>query len=139
MSIFRRCSKRSIFKYLKKNIIKIQRLENWPLYKVFLSIFKKAQKYVKYAYVWIEWRVCHYYGNHGWVKGSQLTKNNNYFFFIAYKLFLRIGKVWTMCKGEVFNSSMWTRIDMCTFRGGDIWCIENGTICGRGSCWDFVK
>ncbi len=38
-SIFRRCSKRSIFKYLKKNIIKIQRLENWPLYQVFSSIF----------------------------------------------------------------------------------------------------
>jgi hypothetical protein len=35
----------------KKNIIKIQRFENWPLYKVFLSIFLKAQKYVKYAYV----------------------------------------------------------------------------------------
>jgi hypothetical protein len=34
-SISQRCSKRSIFKYLKKIIIKIQRLENWPLYKVF--------------------------------------------------------------------------------------------------------
>jgi len=61
-SISQRCSKRSIFKYFKKIIIKIQRLENWPLYKVFLSIFLKAQKYVKYAYVWIELRVCHYYG-----------------------------------------------------------------------------
>ncbi len=28
---------------------------------VFSSIFKKAQKNVKYAYVWIELRVCHYY------------------------------------------------------------------------------
>jgi hypothetical protein len=35
----------------KKNIIKIQRLDNWPLYQVFSSIFLKAQKYVKYAYV----------------------------------------------------------------------------------------
>jgi hypothetical protein len=35
----------------KKNIIKIQRLENWPLYQVFSSIFLKAQKNVKYAYV----------------------------------------------------------------------------------------
>ncbi len=34
-SISQRCSKRSIFKYLKKIIIKIQRLENWPLYKLF--------------------------------------------------------------------------------------------------------
>jgi hypothetical protein len=34
-SISQRCSKRSIFKYFKKIIIKIQRLENWPLYKVF--------------------------------------------------------------------------------------------------------
>ncbi len=41
-SIFRRCSKRSIFKYFKKNIIKIQRLENWPLYQVFSSILKKT-------------------------------------------------------------------------------------------------
>jgi hypothetical protein len=63
-SIFWRCSKRSIFKYFKKNIIKIQRLENWPLYNVFLSIFLKAQKYVKYAYVWIELRICHYYDPH---------------------------------------------------------------------------
>ncbi len=62
-SIFRRCSKRSIFKYFFKNIIKIQRLENWPLYQVFSSIFKKAQKNVKYAYVWIELRVCHYYAS----------------------------------------------------------------------------
>jgi hypothetical protein len=45
-NIFRRCSKKSIFKYLKKNIIMIQRLENWPLYQVFSSIFKKAQKNV---------------------------------------------------------------------------------------------
>jgi len=60
-SIFRRCSKRSIFKYLKNNIIKIQRFENWPLYQVFSIIFLKAQKNVKYAYVWIELRVCHYY------------------------------------------------------------------------------
>jgi len=50
-SIFRRCSKRSIFKYFLKNIIKIQRLENWPLYQVFSSIFKKAQKNIKYVYV----------------------------------------------------------------------------------------
>jgi uncharacterized membrane protein len=34
-SISQRCSKKSIFKYFKKIIIKIQRLENWPLYKVF--------------------------------------------------------------------------------------------------------
>jgi hypothetical protein len=61
-SIFWRCSKRSIFKYFKKIIIIIQRLENWPLYQVFSSIFLKAQKNVKYAYVWIELRVCHYYG-----------------------------------------------------------------------------
>jgi len=61
-SIFRRCSKRSIFKFFLKNIIKIQRLENWPLYPVFSSIFFKTQKNVKYAYVWIELRVCHYYG-----------------------------------------------------------------------------
>jgi hypothetical protein len=52
-------------------------------------------------------------------------------FIIAYKLLPRTGKAWTMCKGEVFNSSMSTRTDMCTFKGGDIWCIENGTICGR--------
>jgi hypothetical protein len=39
----------------------IQRLENWPLYQVFSSIFKKAQKNVKYMYVWIELSVCHYY------------------------------------------------------------------------------
>jgi hypothetical protein len=45
-SIFRRCSKRSIFKYFKKNIIIIQRLENWPLYQVFSSILKNAQKNV---------------------------------------------------------------------------------------------
>jgi hypothetical protein len=45
-SIFRRCSKRSIFKYFLKNIIMIQRLENWPLYQVFSSIFLKAQKNV---------------------------------------------------------------------------------------------
>jgi hypothetical protein len=38
-SIFRSCSKRSIFKYFFKNIIMIQRLENWPLYQVFSSIF----------------------------------------------------------------------------------------------------
>jgi hypothetical protein len=38
-SIFRRCSKRSIFKYFLKNILIIQRLENWPLYQVFSSIF----------------------------------------------------------------------------------------------------
>jgi len=45
-SIFRRCSKRSIFKNFLKNIIMIQRLENWPLYQVFSSIFLKAQKNV---------------------------------------------------------------------------------------------
>jgi hypothetical protein len=28
----------------KKNIIIIQRLENWPLYQIFSSIFLKAQK-----------------------------------------------------------------------------------------------
>ncbi len=54
-SSFRRCSKRSIFKYFIKNIIKIQRLENWPLYHIFSSIFFKAQKYVKYVYVWKIW------------------------------------------------------------------------------------
>jgi hypothetical protein len=64
MSIFRRCSKRSIFKYFLKNHYIIQRLENWPLYQVFSSIFKKAQKNVKYAYVWIELRVCHYYASY---------------------------------------------------------------------------
>jgi hypothetical protein len=42
------------------------------------------------------------------------------FFFIAYKLPPRIGKAWTMCKGEVFNSNMSTRTNMCTFRKGDI-------------------
>ncbi len=43
-SISQRCSKRSIFKYFKKIIIKIQRFENWSLYKVFLSIFFKSPK-----------------------------------------------------------------------------------------------
>jgi hypothetical protein len=43
--------KKKYFQVFKKNIIKIQRLENWPLYQVFSSIFKKAQKNVKYAYV----------------------------------------------------------------------------------------
>ncbi len=73
-SIFRRCSKRSIFKYFKKSIIKIQRLENWPLYQVFSSIKKKAQKNVKYAYVWIELRVCHYYDRNTFC-GNEWIKN----------------------------------------------------------------
>jgi hypothetical protein len=58
--------------------------------------------------------------NHRWVKGSQLAKNNKFLKKIAYKLPPRIGKAWTMCKREVFNFNMSTRIDMCTFRKGDI-------------------
>jgi hypothetical protein len=51
-SISQRCSKRSIFKY-----------------------FKKAQKYVKYAYVWIELRVCHYYDFHPPPKSLTIISN----------------------------------------------------------------
>jgi hypothetical protein len=47
---------RVFFEGAKKEVfssifIKIQRLENWPLYQVFSSIFLKAQKNVKYTYV----------------------------------------------------------------------------------------
>jgi len=38
------------------------------------SIFLKAQKNVKYAYVWIKLRVCHYYENHILDKNSKIKK-----------------------------------------------------------------
>jgi hypothetical protein len=49
--------KKKYFQVFFKKIIKIQRLENWPLYQVFSSIFLKAQKNESLKNL----RVCHYY------------------------------------------------------------------------------
>jgi hypothetical protein len=49
--VFFKGAQKEVFSSFFFLIIKIQRLENRPLYQVFSSIFLKAQKYVKYMYV----------------------------------------------------------------------------------------
>jgi hypothetical protein len=49
--VFFEGAQKEVFSTIFLKIIKIQRLENWPLYQVFSIIFLKAQKNVKYAYV----------------------------------------------------------------------------------------